>query len=188
MGFAEDLDPLFDALEEAGHEFMVVGGLAMDALGVPRSTVDIDIQIRLDPAELGTSSYFLGWFIDERAHDEVFDQVTLIVHAPSSPRPVELFLTDHWFTSQALDRRQHLQATSVGRAFPLPTPEDFVLLKAAYWRHLSRSPRKAAQDGVDIESVLAANLDELDHAYLEENARKLEIWDPIRGILQDLSL
>lgn len=85
-------------------------------------------------------------------------------------------------TNQALDRRTTTYSARLDREIPLPTPEDFILLKAAYWRHPSRSRAKAAQDGVDIEAVLQNHREDLDRSYLEENARKLDLWEPLTDL------
>jgi hypothetical protein len=48
---------LFKALEKHKIRYMLVGGLAMNLHGVPRATMDVDIVLALDPANLKA---FLG--------------------------------------------------------------------------------------------------------------------------------
>lgn len=48
---------LFKALEKHQVRYMLVGGLAMNLHGVPRATMDVDIVLALDPANLRA---FLG--------------------------------------------------------------------------------------------------------------------------------
>lgn len=43
---------LFSALERHQVRYLLVGGLAMNLLGVPRSTMDVDIIVSLDDANL----------------------------------------------------------------------------------------------------------------------------------------
>lgn len=118
-----------------------------------------------------------------RSHDDVFDQDTLILHLPTKTTPFELFLTDHWFTRRALERRRRVHVERFDRQIPIPTPEDFILLKACYWRYEGRRASKKAQDGVDIESVFEANRASIEGAYLEENGRKLDVWRPLSDLL-----
>lgn len=165
---------------------MLVGALALDVLGDPRSTHDVDLQVRLDDPPERWASTWEGWFIQERAHDEVFDQATLVLQKPTETTPFELSLTSHWFTTQALNRRQQVRLERLDRDVPVPTPEDFVRLKACYWSHESRRKAKAAQDAVDIESVFLANRQEIDGEYLEDNARQLGTWPSLSDLL-DLS-
>lgn len=161
---------------------MVVGALALDALASPRSTFDADIQVRLEDPPSDTTSYLHGWFIEERAKDEVFDQDTLILRKDGSPYPVGLFLTSHWLPVQALERGTAVHSERLDRDVPIPTPEDSILLKAAYWQHPSRSKAKAAQDAVDIEAVLDHHQGSLDLGYLREHAETLELWDELQAL------
>lgn len=163
---------------------MVVGAVAVDALGIPRATVDIDVQVSLERPPPVTESAFLGRCIEERARDPAFAQDALLVHSAVDPVPVELVFTTHWFARQAFARRRAHTSVRLGRAVDLPTAEDIVLLKSAFGIAPSRSRRKAAQVGVDIENVVKAN-PRLDQRYLEENARKLGTWEALSEILVD---
>lgn len=183
MGLPEDLSAALDLFEELEAPHMVVGGLALEALGVPRSTLDIDLQVHLDDPPDPFSQYFHGWFVDEHARDTIFDQDTLILEGKATGTPVEVFLTGHWFTEQALDRRQTVHSGLLDRSIPVPTPEDFILLKAAYSQGEGRSEAKVTQDRLDIESVLDDRGGDLPLAYLEENARKLEVWDVVEPLI-----
>lgn len=183
MGLADDLALFLDLLKRIDAPHMVVGALALDALASPRSTFDADVQVRLEDPPSSTSSRFHGWFIEERSHDEVFDQETLILRHQGSPYPIELFLTTHWLPTQALQRRTTVHSDRLDREIPLPTPEDFILLKAAYWQHPSRSKAKAAQDAVDIEAVAEHHHTGLDRAYLETHADDMDLWDALSELL-----
>lgn len=180
MGVADDAKALFELLETHRIDHMLVGALALDALAIPRGTIDIDIQVRLDEPLPSPGRSFHGWWVEERAHDEVFDQDTVILVQPGHPRPFELFQTTHWLPQQALDRKQTLPSQLLQREVPVPRPEDFILLKAAYWLHEARSDAKAAQDAVDIEAVADTHEATLDLAYIQNNAQRL-------GVHQDLS-
>lgn len=182
MGRREEFRQLADLLEDRGIPYMLVGALAMDVLGDPRSTVDVDVQVDMEPPPPGTTSWE-GWFVQERSRDEVFGQETVIVHRPTKTTPFELFLTDHWFTRQALERRQTVVSERFGQKIRVPTAEDFLLLKACYWQHRSRRRSKKAQDGVDIETVFEANRETIDRAYLEGNADELGVWDALGELL-----
>lgn len=183
MSLARALRKLLDDLDEAGVRHMVVGGVALDALGVPRTTYDIDVQVDPEEGPAASASTYLGRVVEERSHDPVFDQDVLIVHSTVDPVPVELFLTTHWFPRQALDRRQTTDSKVAGRPVPVPTADDLILLKAAFWTASTRSARKAAQDGVDIEGIIAANRKDLDRSYLEETGKKLGVWDALGPLL-----
>lgn len=162
-------------LKAAGVPHMLVGAMALDALGPPRSTMDIDIQVHVEGAPTASETTYLGAVVEERSRDPVFEQDVYIVHLPTYAVPIELFVTSHWFTAQALDRRRMVQSGELDEV-PVPTPEDFVLLKAAYHESSQRSRAKRAADAVDIEGVIRGLRGDVDRAYLEENARRLGVW------------
>lgn len=184
MRLAEALQTFLGTLDRERIPHMLVGGMAMEALGVPRSTLDVDVQVELPGGGPPHASTFLGSIVEERTKDEVFGQDVIIVHLATSAVPFELFLTSHWFTRQALARRRTVRSALVGRDVPVPTAEDFVLLKAAYMLGPHRSPRKAAQDALDIERVVGLHRAGLDRAYLEVNARKLACWTSLEPMLR----
>lgn len=175
----EALSALLERLDDHEIPYMVVGGVALEGLGVPRATLDIDVQIRVGEPPAVSDAYFLGLFVEEHSRDDVFDQPAVILMDPETGVPFELFITDHWFTEQAFDRRRHLHSDLLDRGVPLPTPEDFLLLKACYWQDADRPRAKANQDELDLEGVIAAHQGGLDLTYLEENGRRLDVWDPL---------
>lgn len=181
MGLVQDLRRVLDALDAEGVPHMLVGGLALESLGMPRTTLDIDIQLLAPPGLRRERSVVFGCVVEEWARDEVFGQDTLIAHLGTSAIPVEFFLTGHWFTRQALDRRQVIRSASLAREVAIPRPEDFVLLKTCYLASAGRRAAKRAQDALDVQSVAAAF--PLDRAYLRGNAEKLGVWDALAPLL-----
>lgn len=182
MPLADDVRTVLATLEEHGIEHMLVGGVAQEALGVPRTTFDVDLQVSLAAPPSPAASSWMGWIIEERTRDAVFGQDVLIIHVPLSSTPFELFLTSHWLTKQALARRVTRESALLGRKVAVPTPEDFMLMKAAHMASASRSERKRAQDALDIEQVAAASLT-LDRAYLREHATRLGLWEQLERLL-----
>jgi hypothetical protein len=182
MGVVDDIRRVAATLDAERIPFMLVGGFALDALGVPRATVDVDLQVAMDPPPRAASTV-LGLIIEERSRDSVFDQDVIIGHVPTSGVPIELFITSHWFTRQALERRQTVKSGMLGQEIPIPRVEDFILLKSAYMTSPARSTRKAAQDGVDVETLMQRTAGTLDAAYVEAAARQLGTWDALRPLL-----
>lgn len=182
MDFTRDLRDVLQALEREGVTHMVVGGLALEALGIPRATVDVDIQVSVPEPPSRARSVLYGCIVEEWSRDEVFGQETLIGHVGASGIPVEFFFTSHWFTRQALERRQRVHSPSLAREVPIPTPEDFVLLKACYLGSAHRSRAKLAQDALDIEGVVAAF--PLDKAYVQTTAERLGAWGVLSPLLR----
>lgn len=183
MGLAADAGRVLAALETAGIEHMLVGGVALEALGVPRATIDIDIQVLFPGPPPRDQSVLFECLVEEWGKDEVFGQETIIGHLGTSPVPIEFFLTAHWFTMQALKRRQLVQSELLGRLVPVPRPEDAILLKAAFAGAPRRTPGKRAQDLVDIEAIAQA-AGTLDRTYLSQNAAKLGVSERVAALLR----
>jgi hypothetical protein len=183
---AEDLRIVLDELSAAGVPHMVVGALAVEAYGIVRSTLDIDIQVLTPETPSKARSVVLGLIVEEWATDRTFGQEVMIGHVASSPVPVELFFTTHWFPRQALERRVGLRSAALGREIPVPQREDIILLKTAFHAAPWRSRRKAAQDAVDIEALLEYS-PTLDEQYLRENAEKLGVWPTLKEFLDEAS-
>lgn len=177
----ENLRAVLHALEREGVPHMLVGGLALEALGMPRATLDVDVQVSAPDVPSRAKSILYGCIVEEWSKDRVFGQETVIGHVGGSGIPVEFFFTSHWFTRQALERRQRVHSPSLAREVPIPTPEDFVLLKACYLGDEGRSRAKLAQDALDVEGVAAAF--PLDQKYVRENAERLGVWERLAPLL-----
>lgn len=168
-------------LDRAGVEHMLVGALANDALGYPRSTFDVDLQVRLPAPVPAGASVVYGFVIDERTRDELFGEEVLVLHLPASGVPFELFVATHWFTLQALSRRVRVSSPALRRDVAIPTREDHVLLKLARMGDAKRPRWKVAQDALDIQRALDGG--PVDRAYLALNAAKLGLRDALGAFL-----
>lgn len=150
-------------------------------MGVPRATVGVDLQVAAPSILRRDASVLYGCLVEEWTRDAVFDQDAVILQAPGSATPFELFFATHWLPREALARRVAMASPALGRTIWVPTPEDFVLLKSAYMASPSRSRAKAAQDAVDIEMVSRAH--ELDLGRVEDAATRLGTWARLAPLL-----
>lgn len=122
MNVAADLASLVAALEAEGLPSMLVGGLALDALGVPRATFDVDLQVALPTKLPRGSSVAFGFIVEEWTRDPVFGQDALIVHAPTSGVPFEISFASHWLPRRALAARVRRRRTpSISSRWRAPT-------------------------------------------------------------------
>jgi hypothetical protein len=178
MSLAEDLAFVLDGLDAAGLPSMVVGGLALDALGVPRATLDVDLQVAAPASLRRDAAVLYGCLVEEWTRDPVFDQDAVILQVPTGTTPFELFFATHWLPRQALQGRVEMASPLLGRRIWVPSSEDFVLLKSAYMTSTTRSRAKAAQDALDIEAVAQAH--KLDLTRVEAQAIRLGTWARLR--------
>ena len=165
------LEALAASFDEIGVPAMVIGGIAVVARGVPRTTLDVDATVWAEQLDL------------ERAL-RVFERHGLVPRVPNADRfaathhvillrhersgtPLDVSLARLAFEQEALAR-----ATVVdfgGPALRVARAEDLVIYKAVAWRERDRS---------DIERLLVIHSSEVDlqrvRAVVAEFAAALE--------------
>lgn len=155
VALLEALAALTRALGRCGRRFMLIGGLAVIARGVPRDTDDIDATVWAPELEVGDLLAALG---DEQITGRIPDveafarrnQVLLLQHEPTST-PLEISLARLPFEEEAMARAEHL---SLGEArIPVAVAEDLVVYKVVAWRD---------RDRADVERLLAAHRGSID--------------------------
>ena len=151
----EALAALTRALERSGREYMLIGGLAVIARGVPRDTDDIDATVWA--AELDLHD-LLGLLREEQIAGRIPDleafarhsQVLLLQHQPTKT-PLEISLAWLPFEKEAMARAETLR---LGEAsVPVALAEDLVLYKVVAWRD---------RDRADVERLLVAHRGSID--------------------------
>ena len=130
-GFLEALHALTDALGELPAPAMVIGGVAVIARGVPRSTVDIDAAVLADVLDLEhlvetCTAHDIGPRIPDAINFARSHQVYLAVHNPSAV-PIDISLAWLPFEREALERSTTVEFESV--RIRVPVPEDLLIYK-----------------------------------------------------------
>jgi hypothetical protein len=146
-GFLEALAALVRGLEECGAPSMIIGGVAVIALGVPRLTVDIDATVAAAQVDIERLAAALG---HQRIRPRIDDavafararQVFLGVHEPSGT-PIDVSLAWLPFEEEALRLGQDRDFGGV--TIRVPRAEDLVIYKLVAAR---------PQDLDDVESLL----------------------------------
>jgi hypothetical protein len=145
------------ALAQLPTPGMLIGGIAVIARGVPRTTRDVDATVsgehsRLDDVlRILEAHEFLPRIIDARAFAEV-NQVLLLRHAPSG---VDVDLSLAWLPIE-LEAINAAEELSIGKArVRVARPEDLVIYKAVAWR---------PQDRQDVERLLTLHGERMDLA------------------------
>lgn len=151
------------ALDEVGIAYMIVGSLASNAYGIPRSTQDADIVMDASSSAISQLSTQLP---DSLVMDSqlTFETVTgthrVIVTPTRSKFKVELFLTnDDPHDRERFSRK--VRGQTYGQDVWLPTPEDVVITKLRWSRH-----GKRLKDIDDVRNVIAVQGEALDWAYI----------------------
>ncbi len=153
-----------DACEAEGVDHMVTGAFAVGFYGIPRSTKDVDLVIRIDAAET------VGKVVARLEREIVFNpQVEFDTltwgrrHVGclriESPLRIELFeLFDDPFVQEQFRRKLKLRSAWLARDTWLPTAEDVLVQKLRWGRP------KDLDDARDVLAVQGAET--LDMAYI----------------------
>jgi hypothetical protein len=173
------LDPVADALEAMNVDYRVGGSVASSALGVGRSTLDIDLVADLGTEHVGPLVARLAgdYYVDaDSIHDAIRRRSSFNVIHLASMMKVDVFvLKARAFDQQAFAR---MTARIVGdgppRTFPMTTAEDIILHKLEWYR-LGNEIAQRQWD--DVLGVLRLQGDVLDRAHLERWSRELGLDD-----------
>ncbi|KAB2898963.1 MAG: hypothetical protein F9K40_10805 [Kofleriaceae bacterium] len=184
------LDPVADAFEALGIGYRVGGSVASSALGVARSTLDIDVvaDLRGEHVEPLVERLGADYYIDADAiRDAIRRRSSFNLIHLASMMKVDIFV----LKTREFDRQAFARATDrqVGdgppRPFPMTTAEDIILHKLEWYR-LGNEIAQRQWD--DILGVLRLQSTTLDRAYLEHWARELGIDDLLARALAEAGL
>jgi hypothetical protein len=157
MSAADAAARIADRLDEDGIEYAIGGALALGVWGAPRSTVDVDLTVFVEPGDLSRVVAALeraGVMLDPGAEREAA-RIGLF-RGRLGRTPVDVFVASHPHHHEMRGRR--LTAVDPGGATRwFISPEDLVVLKLFYGR---------PKDEIDLERLFAVRPD-LDLDYVE---------------------
>lgn len=173
--FDEFCREAFDFLESAGVRHLVIGGLAVVAVGEPRMTGDVDVVgflSQTDARRLIDRALESGFVLDVRVEQEALEMTgTLRFRKP--PFQLDIILASLPFEETAYSRSTTRKMFR--RAIRFPTPEDLILFKV-----LAGRPK----DQNDAIGIIRRHGTKLDRAYIEETLRSIcdlaESMEPMR--------
>lgn len=183
----DNLEPLFiaatDALNEAGSDYLIYGGIAAGIWGEPRYTQDIDIVLFLPEREFHRflrAAARHGFHVEEDLslqQLQISGWTRIPLERRDSPLHIDVTLGDSPFDRSALERRRTERV--FGRDVPLASPEDLVLYKTI---SALTNPERG-RDLTDVEAVFRRMGPALDAAYLTTWAK---FWEDqgIQGTLE----
>lgn len=182
----EALAPVVEMLERLGVRYRVGGSVASSALGVPRSTLDVDIACELGLAHVANFVAGLreGYYVDaDMISDAIRRRATFnLVHLATMLK-VDVFIRKgRAFDAQAFERvtRRPLDIAQGARSFDLTTAEDIILHKLEWYR---LGGEISERQWLDLVGVLKVQATAIDVAYLRRWARELGVEDLLERAL-----
>lgn len=138
--------------------YVLIGGIAASILGRPRLTQDVDVLVKLhepawDEFVQTARKYGFAARIGDCAAFARQSRVMLMLHTESGI-PVDIVLAGLSFEEEMISRAS--VCSLGGIAFPLPAPEDIIVMKSVAGR---------PHDIADIEGIATVQV-EMDWAYI----------------------
>ncbi len=176
----EILEAVCSYLNEEGIDYVLVGGIAVIAYGNPRTTVDVDIIVRLNKDKIEEFTEFLqteGFFADPRDLQKALQEKS---HFTAELKNT-LFRVDIKGIYNECDRRTMNNKKKIefeGITMFVASPEDTIAHKLLYG---------SEQDLSDAEGIYVRQLKTLDHAYLMDVCKKMRVQDDLQKMQNDLT-
>lgn len=180
MSPADATAAVIDALGDLAVPYMVVGSLATNLYGIPRSSQDADFVIYLESISLQDLAQRLGPALPidpQPTFESVTGTICHHIRLPDPPFHIELFRLSEDPHDQA--RFQRRRQVHIGdRETFAPTAEDVLITKLRWALHAQRT-----KDSDDIRSVLSVQQGNLDwnyiHSWCDQHGTR-ELLDQIR--------
>jgi hypothetical protein len=189
------LDPLgvalrvAEALEGVGAEYLVGGSLASSIAGEPRSTLDIDLVVRLTEAQVDGFVDRLGdEFYADRAsiRRAIRDRTSANILHLDSAMKVDLFVLEPGpFEQGQMARRRRVEVRSPDGFLYVYSAEDIVIQKLRWYRLGNEVSERQWRD---VLGVLRVSGTGLDRDYLLEGARTVGVEDLLVRALTEANL
>lgn len=174
------LDPVADAFEELGVSYRIGGSVASSALGVARSTLDVDLVagLRDEHVDAFVSRLAADYYVDA---DMIRDAIRTtdsfnLVHLATMLK-IDVFIPKRRAFDRGAFVRVAVQALDEGpgaRLFPFTTAEDIVIHKLEWYRLGGGASKRQWEDVIGVLELQGAALD---REYLERWAREIGVED-----------
>lgn len=180
---------LIAALEAAQTPYMLVGSLASNVFGIPRSTKDADLVVMARTSEITKIVGTLGpdFKLDPQlSFESVTGTKRQIVDVTTFPFRIELFHLSHDpHDQERFRRRRRVHDPVLHRDVNVATPEDTIVTKLRWAMNADR-----LKDRDDVRTLIGVRGDKLDwdyiHRWTKEHGTQ-ELLDSIRATIRPKS-
>lgn len=184
------LDPVADAFEALGVRYRVGGSVASSALGVARTTLDVDLvaDLRAAHVEPLVERLYADYYIDgEMIHDAIRRRASFnVIHLATMVKVDVFVLGARPFDRVAFERVVHEPlGDDRERSFPLTTAEDIVIRKLDWYR---LGGGVSQRQWADVVGVLKLQGSALDRAHLAHWASEIGVTDLLERALAEAGL
>lgn len=169
-----------ERLNQVGVPYMLVGSMASNYWGIPRSTHDLDFVVALQPTSVDSlaAAFGNGFFIQIESIRRAFAPPHQFnaIDEQSALKVDFWLLTQNVFERMAFERRRRVELFGV--AASIMSAEDVILHKF-YWHSISPSDRQL----LDAAGVYAVQRENLDRDYLQTWAAHLGVEAELSSLM-----
>ena len=187
----EAIRPIIKAFEEHSISYYVGGSVASSLYGMARATMDVDLvaDIRTEHITLLKSSLEQSYYIDEEMILEAIRRKSSfnLIHLETMIKIDVFIIKDEAYQAKALERKRldTIEEGDAGGEFYFSSPEDIILNKL-HWYEIGN--RVSERQWLDIIGVIKIQGNLLDLNYLEQWAKKLQLWELLEKAYHDVGL
>ncbi len=184
MDFQDLLLKVAKILKRLNIIYCITGGYAVSVWGRPRSTLDLDIIVKLTVEKLPALSKAMkslsqaGYLDEAAARDAIENQAEFNFLHPESGLKIDFWtISNDPFGLAELKRRQPKKIGKLTVYFI--SPEDLILSKLLWYKE-SESTRHLE----DIESIIAISGKTLDLKYLKSQVEKRDLRESFNKVIK----
>ena len=175
----EVLRTVVDYLAREDIEYVLVGGIAVIVYGNPRTTVDLDIVVKLDEGEIEEFASHLqkeGFFADPEYMKHAFAERTHFT-AEEKETLFRLDMKGIYENKEMVTLKNRKKVEYGSMKMYVATPEDTIANKLYYG---------SEQDIEDAESIYIRQEGKIDEDYLEERCDALGVKDDLEAMREEI--
>lgn len=179
MDFALVFKFIIEALKRENIDFALIGGFALQTVGVTRTTKDIDLLI-LSKDNIKIKDILLrsGYELIHESED-----ILNFVSKKSELGRIDFLLAHRKYTLAMLERAEKQDLFSGEFKVKTLKADDLVGLKV---QSSSNDPQRKLQDMADIKEIIRENYDKIDMGLIKEYFDLFDRRHELEGIIKDI--
>ena len=175
MNFEVVVKALLERFERERIRYAVIGGFAVGALGIPRTTMDLDLLVhREDLSLLDRVMKELGYRCSGRT-----ENVSLFIHANAAWGRIDCLHAFRSYSVSMLTRAQTRPVLGGTHQLRILQVEDLIGLKV---QGLANNPLRRAKEQLDIEALMSLHGTSLDWQRIQEYYDLFELGEEARRL------
>ena len=179
MDFKHTFEFIINSFEKESLTYALIGGFALEAVGVVRATMDIDLLV------LAADKNKIKSIMLSNGYNLLFEsnEVINFIGEIDSLGRVDFILAHRKYTLAMLKRAQKKNILQGKATIHVVEPEDLIGLKV---QAIANDKSRLTQDLVDIQMIIKNNSESLDFSRIKEYFELFDKLDDYNSLINDL--